>query len=412
MTAPAYTVAADRLGSEVLAGHARPRHPPLPRASRRPAGCSASWRTPTWSPPRRARRFTCAAAIARATTIDALVAAARELRPTIVALHRARTAPLHIAGIYSVVVDALIRRLIELAVAEPARRRRRSPGWRWAASRGARRCRAPTSTAPSPGAARTTDRAIRRLRAWRSAGGSTAGLRGLRPARSTARGTTAANPLLVRSAGVLAARGASWLEDPTQEQALILVSVVVDSRPVWGIRTGVSRRRGLPRRAPAPGAAAPAGALLALATARRPASCAGSSSSTPASTAASSTSSTAASCRSSTSPAGRGWRRGDQRLDARAPAAPPPRRARSPPPTRATLADAFELVMGLRARPPGRADRGRRRARRPHRSRHAQPADPQLPQGGVPRRGLGAEGRLDQLDHGSAMTALPFRPDN
>ena len=32
----------------------------------------------------------------------------------------------------------------------------------------------------------------------------------------------------------------SWLEDPTQEQALILVSVVVDSRPVWGIHTGVS----------------------------------------------------------------------------------------------------------------------------------------------------------------------------
>jgi CBS domain-containing protein len=36
----------------------------------------------------------------------------------------------------------------------------------------------------------------------------------------------------------------SWLEDPTQEQALILVSVVVDSRPVWGIRTGVSLAEG------------------------------------------------------------------------------------------------------------------------------------------------------------------------
>ena len=30
----------------------------------------------------------------------------------------------------------------------------------------------------------------------------------------------------------------AWLEDPTLEQALILVSVLVDSRPVWGLRAG------------------------------------------------------------------------------------------------------------------------------------------------------------------------------
>ena len=30
----------------------------------------------------------------------------------------------------------------------------------------------------------------------------------------------------------------SWIDDPTQEKALILVSVLVDSRPVWGIHTG------------------------------------------------------------------------------------------------------------------------------------------------------------------------------
>jgi CBS domain-containing protein len=30
----------------------------------------------------------------------------------------------------------------------------------------------------------------------------------------------------------------SWLEDPSQEKALVLTSVLVDSRPVWGIHTG------------------------------------------------------------------------------------------------------------------------------------------------------------------------------
>ena len=30
----------------------------------------------------------------------------------------------------------------------------------------------------------------------------------------------------------------SWIADPTQEKALILASVLVDSRPVWGVHTG------------------------------------------------------------------------------------------------------------------------------------------------------------------------------
>src|SRR6185437_4282080 len=30
----------------------------------------------------------------------------------------------------------------------------------------------------------------------------------------------------------------SWMSDPTQEKALILASVIVDNRPVWGVHTG------------------------------------------------------------------------------------------------------------------------------------------------------------------------------
>src|SRR5205085_3499100 len=44
----------------------------------------------------------------------------------------------------------------------------------------------------------------------------------------------------------------SWMKDPTQEQALILVSVLVDSRPVWGISAGtpVAAEFSLARRHP------------------------------------------------------------------------------------------------------------------------------------------------------------------
>jgi CBS domain-containing protein len=44
--------------------------------------------------------------------------------------------------------------------------------------------------------------------------------------------------LFVRSLQSWQHAARSWIEDPTQEKALILVSVLVDSRPVWGVHTG------------------------------------------------------------------------------------------------------------------------------------------------------------------------------
>ena len=66
-------------GQRGVAGHARPRRPPLPRRCRRPARCSASSRTPTWSAAETRSSFHLRAAIARATTTDELVA--RGARP-------------------------------------------------------------------------------------------------------------------------------------------------------------------------------------------------------------------------------------------------------------------------------------------------------------------------------------------
>jgi CBS domain-containing protein len=53
-----------------------------------------------------------------------------------------------------------------------------------------------------------------------------------------AHGASAANLLFVRSVASWQRAARSWIDDPTQEKALILVSVLVDSRPVWGVHTG------------------------------------------------------------------------------------------------------------------------------------------------------------------------------
>ena len=237
MTAPAYTVQADRLGSEVWLDMLDRgiRHFPVVSSTGEVLGVvedsdlvAAERRT----------SFYLRAAIARASTTGELVDAARDLRPTIVALHHARTAPLHLAGIHSVVTDALIRRLIELAVAEAGAA---PTPFAWLALGSlARREALPGSDVDSAAAWRGEDEdpAILdyALRVGRRVdeGLAACGL------RVDPKGTTAGNPLLVRSQASWRRAAQSWLEDPTQEQALILVSVVVDSRPVWGIRTKVS----------------------------------------------------------------------------------------------------------------------------------------------------------------------------
>ena len=139
---------------------------------------------------------------------------------------------------HSVVVDALTRRLIDLAVAEVGPL---EVPFAWLALGSvARREATPGSDVESaivlqgdaPGD-ELIEHALaisRRVEAGLCACG-------LRPDEH---GTTAANPLLVRSLASWQRAARSWLEDPTLEQALILVSVVVDSRTVWGLHTGMS----------------------------------------------------------------------------------------------------------------------------------------------------------------------------
>ena len=237
MTTPAVTVSADRTGALALLDMLDRgiRHLPVVSATGRVLGvvedadlAAAEARTP----------FHLRAAIARAPTVDALAQAMSELRPTIVALHRARADPLRIAAVHSVVVDALTRRLIDLAIADVGPL---EVPFAWLALGSvARREATPGSDVESaivlqgdaPGEA-LVEHALaisRRVEAGLCACGLT----------PDEKGTTAANPLLVRSLASWQRAARSWLEDPTQEQALILVSVVVDSRTVWGLHTGMS----------------------------------------------------------------------------------------------------------------------------------------------------------------------------
>ncbi len=53
-----------------------------------------------------------------------------------------------------------------------------------------------------------------------------------------AHGASASNRLFVRSLESWQHAARSWIADPTQEKALVLTSLLVDSRPVWGVHTG------------------------------------------------------------------------------------------------------------------------------------------------------------------------------
>jgi CBS domain-containing protein len=234
MTAPAWTAAADRLGGEVLLDmlDRGVRHVPVLAPTGSVLGVledvdvvAASTRS----------SFGLRARISRAGSVEQVVAAARGLTPTIIDLHDARVPAGDVAGITAVVVDALTRRLVELAVAElgdPPR-----PLTWLALGSLARREAVPSSDVDSAlvwvGPERDADAAAhaRALAERVLAGLAAAGF------RADANGAVATNPLFARSYEAWAAAARSWLHDPLQEKAPILVSLVVDARPVWGVRS-------------------------------------------------------------------------------------------------------------------------------------------------------------------------------
>jgi CBS domain-containing protein len=235
MTEPAYTVSPDRLAADVLLDMIERDIHHIPVLS--PAGdvlgvvddgdvIAAEARKPLLL-----RR-----AIDLAARPADLAAAAAGLGPMTIALHDAEVAAEHVTAVYSAVLDALTRKLVELAVQQagdpPA-------AFTWFALGSlARREAAPSSDVDSALAwqegandAQMRDYVARLARA------ADEGLRecGIQP---DAHGASAANPLFARSMASWRAATRSLSQDPTQEQALILVSVITDSRPVWSSGPG------------------------------------------------------------------------------------------------------------------------------------------------------------------------------
>lgn len=239
MSAPAYVVAPDRLGGDVLLEMLERglRHFPVVSPGGEVLGVVEAvdlLAVETLSSLQLRR------AIARADSVAELALRARELRPAVVALHEAGLAAASIAAIYSVVIDALTRRLVELALAtHPPAGGRGTVDFAWLAlGSQARREATPASDVESA-VVWYGEAPEERVRPYLHAlaGEVVAALRecGVRIDRH---GASASELLFVRSLESWTRVARSWIEHPTQEQALILVSVFVDSRPVWGVHSG------------------------------------------------------------------------------------------------------------------------------------------------------------------------------
>jgi CBS domain-containing protein len=235
MSAPAYVCRPDRLGGDVLLEMLDRgfRHFPVVSATGKILGViedldlvAAYSRS----------SFFLRQRVGAAQTVEELAGAARELVPTVIAMHDARVAATNIMAVYSVVVDALTRRVLELEV-RAAEEPFGSFAWLALGSQ-ARREMVPTSDIDSAvvwfGDA---DEAAVRPRMQSLAAKVVGDLErcGMRP---DPHGACASNAAFVRSVSSWQDAVRSWIDDPTREKALILASVLVDSRPVWGVHTG------------------------------------------------------------------------------------------------------------------------------------------------------------------------------
>ncbi len=235
MSSPAYTVEPDRLGGDVLLEMLDRgiRHLPVVTAGGELIGVVEAvdlLAVETLS------SFNLRRAIASADSVDDLTRAAHGLRPAVIALHDSRIAASSVAAIYSVVLDALTRRLIELAL---ARAGAPETEFAWLAlGSQSRREATPGSDADSAivwygDASEEVVRPYLHSLASEVAQGLTEC--GIHP---DSHGATASNVLFVRSLESWARVARSWIQRPTAAQVPILVSVLVDSRPVWGIHSG------------------------------------------------------------------------------------------------------------------------------------------------------------------------------
>jgi CBS domain-containing protein len=237
MSAPARTVAADRTAAEALLemlDHGI-RHLPVLDAHRRLVGVidnvdllAGEHRAP----------FRIRALIARSPDAAGVAAAAAGLAPATIALHDAGVAAPAISRMIAGVHDSATRRLIELAEEElgppPA-----PFAWLATGSFG-RREPFPSSDVDCALAWEGAEDPVVRAALLELARRVVDGLAacGLRPDEH---GAIASRPLFARSTSGWEAAARAWMDDPDRDRGLMLLSVIVESTPVWGPATAADR---------------------------------------------------------------------------------------------------------------------------------------------------------------------------
>lgn len=230
MTDPARTVSDDRTGSDALFEmlDLGVRHLPVLDSQGRVLGVisdtdlmAVEARTP----------FRLRTAIDHAAGVDDLARVAGGLPRTVLALNEARADPAAISRVMSSVHDALTRKLLELGEASlgppPV------PYTWFALGSFARREAMPSSDADNALAWAGPDDDPE-IGSWmRSLGQFVVDGLARSGIHHCGEGVLASRPLFARSADAWEEAAQSWLDDPDQEKALILISVIADARVVW-----------------------------------------------------------------------------------------------------------------------------------------------------------------------------------
>jgi CBS domain-containing protein len=231
MTAPAWTVSAERTATEALLEMLDQdiRHLPVVTADRRLLGVVDD--VDLMANERRAP-FRLRAAIARATDAASVAEVAADLPDTVIALFDAGLAASAISRAIASIHDACTRRLIEFAHAEVGQPPVR---YTWMATGSFGRFEPfPSSDVDSAIAWDGPDE-DQEIRRWMAALAEhvLAGLAscGFEP---DTKGAVASNPLFARSVEEWERAARTWVEHPDRDRGLLLLSVAVESDAVWG----------------------------------------------------------------------------------------------------------------------------------------------------------------------------------
>ncbi len=247
MTAPAWTVAADRTATEALLemlAHGI-RHLPVLTADRRLLGVLDD--VDLMANERRAP-FHVQAAVARSATVDDVVRAAAERHAMVIDLFDAALPPAVICRAISSVHDAVTRRLIELAHEELG-----PPPvpYTWLATGSFGRFE------PFPGSdvdcalawdGPDDDVELRRTMI-RLAERVLAGLEACGFALDD-NTVLASNPLFARSIDEWERAATTWVEDPDRDRGLTFLLIAIESDPVWGATEAAARLAGVLTKSP------------------------------------------------------------------------------------------------------------------------------------------------------------------